>query len=165
MKYIATIDDRSFEIDINEQGEIIADGQRLSVDFHSVADQPVYSMLLNGESFEASVSTREMTVEVLLRGRLFLVNVEDERQRRLRETTHMELEQEGEFTLAAPMPGMVVAIPVEVGQSVEKGDNLIILESMKMQNELKAPRDGKVSGVRVSPGDSVDQNQVLLTLI
>ncbi|MFV1859759.1 MAG: acetyl-CoA carboxylase biotin carboxyl carrier protein subunit [Anaerolineales bacterium] len=165
MKYIATIDDRSFEIDINEQGEIIADGQRLSVDFQSVADQPVYSMLLNGESFEASVSTREMTVEVLLRGRLFLVNVEDERQRRLRETTHMELEQEGEFTLAAPMPGLVVAIPVEVGQSVEKGDNLIILESMKMQNELKAPREGKVSGVRVSPGDSVDQNQVLLTLI
>jgi len=165
MKYIATIDDRSFEIDINEQGEIIADGQRLSVDFQSVADQPVYSMLLNGESFEASVSTREMTVEVLLQGRLFLVNVEDERQRRLRETTHMELEQEGEFTLAAPMPGLVVAIPVEVGQSVEKGDDLIILESMKMQNELKAPREGKVSGVRVSPGDSVDQNQVLLTLI
>jgi len=162
MKYIATIDDRSFEIDINEQGEIIADGQRLSVDFQSVADQPVYSMLLNGESFEASVSTREMTVEVLLQGRLFLVNVEDERQRRLRETTHMELEQEGEFTLAAPMPGLVVAIPVEVGQSVEKGDDLIILESMKMQNELKAPREGKVSGVRVSPGDSVDQNQVLL---
>ncbi len=165
MKYIATIDDRSFEIDINEQGEIIADGQRLSVDFQSVANQPVYSMLLNGESFEASVSTREMTVEVLLRGRLFLVNVEDERQRRLRETTHIELEQEGEFTLAAPMPGLVVAIPVEVGQNVEKGDNLIILESMKMQNELKAPREGKVSGVRVSPGDSVDQNQVLLTLI
>jgi biotin carboxyl carrier protein len=78
--------------------------------------------------------------------------------------TGMDLEQEGEFTLAAPMPGMVVAIPVEVGQSVEKGDNLIILESMKMQNELKAPRGGKVSGVRVSPGDSVDLNQVLLTL-
>lgn len=164
MKYIATIDDRSFEIDINEQGEIIADGQRLSVDFQSVADQPVYSMLLDGESFEASVSTREMVVEVLLRGRLFLVNVEDERQRRLRETTDFDLEQEGEFALAAPMPGMVIAVPVEVGQSVEKGDNLIILESMKMQNELKAPRGGKVSGVRVSPGDSVDQNQVLLTL-
>lgn len=164
MKYIATIDDRSFEIDINEQGEITADGQRLSVDFHSVADQPVYSMLLNGESFEANVSTRDASVEVLLRGRLFLVNVEDERQRRLRETTGIELEQEGEFTLSAPMPGMVIAIPVEVGQNVEKGDNLIILESMKMQNELKAPREGKVSGVRVSLGDSVDQNQVLLTL-
>jgi biotin carboxyl carrier protein len=164
MKYIATIDDRSFEIDINEQGEIIADGDRLSVDFQSVADQPVYSMLLNGESFEANVSTQELGVEVLLRGRLFLVKVEDERQRRLRETTGVDFGQEGEFTLAAPMPGMVIAVPVEVGQNVSKGDDLIILESMKMQNELKAPRDGEISGIRVSSGDSVDQNQVLLTL-
>jgi len=164
MKYLATIDDRSFEIDINERGEIIVDGKRLSVDFQSVADQPVYSMLLDGKSFEANVSLQENEVEVLLRGRLFLVKVEDERQRRLRETTSIELEQVGEFTLTAPMPGMVVAIPVEVGQSVEKGDNLIILESMKMQNELKAPRGGEVAGIRVSSGDSVDQNQILLTL-
>ncbi len=164
MKYIATIDNRSFEIDINEEGEIIVDGKRLSVDFQSVADQPVYSMLLDGESFEGNVSLREKGVEVLVRGRLFVVDVEDERQRRLREATSIELDQEGEFTLSAPMPGMVVSIPVEVGQEVEKGDNLIILESMKMQNELKAPRDGEISGIRVSPGDSVDQHQILLTL-
>lgn len=164
MKYIATIDDRSFEIDINEEGEIIADGKRLSVDFQSVADQPVYSMLLDGESFEASVFLRDKEVEVLLRGRLFLIDVEDERQRRLRETASIELDLEGEFMLTAPMPGMVVAVPVELGQNVEKGDNLIILESMKMQNELKAPREGEVSSIRVGPGDSVDQNQTLLTL-
>ena len=164
MKYIATIDDRSFEIDINEEGEIIADGKRLSVDFQSVADQPVYSMLLDGESFEANVFLRDKEVEVLLRGRLFLIDVEDERQRRLRETASIELDLEGEFMLTDPMPGMVVAVPVELGQNVEKGDNLIILESMKMQNELKAPREGEVSSIRVGPGDSVDQNQTLLTL-
>ena len=164
MKYIATIDDRSFEIDINEEGEIIADGKRLSVDFQSVADQPVYSMLLDGESFEANVVLRDKEVEVMLRGRLFLIDVEDERQRRLRETASIELDLEGEFMLTAPMPGMVVAVPVELGQNVEKGDNLIILESMKMQNELKAPREGEVSSIRVGPGDSVDQNQTLLTL-
>ena len=100
----------------------------------------------------------------MLRGRLFLIDVEDERQRRLRETASIELDLEGEFMLTAPMPGMVVAVPVELGQNVEKGDNLIILESMKMQNELKAPREGEVSSIRVGPGDSVDQNQTLLTL-
>ena len=164
VKYIATIGDRSIEIDINEQGEILADGERLEVDFHSVADEPVYSMLLNGRSFEASVSASEAAVEVLLRGQLILVMVEDERQRLLRESTAAGPVEEGEINLAAPMPGMVVAVPVEVGQDVEKGANLIILESMKMQNELKAPREGRVSGIRVSPGDSVDQDQVLLTL-
>ncbi len=164
MKYIATIKGQSFEIDINESGEILADGQRLEVDFQSVANEPIYSMLLNSESFEANVSSGETAVEVLLRGRLFLVDVEDERQRRLRETTDLKLIEEGEYTMAAPMPGLVVAVPVEVGQEVEKGDNLIILESMKMQNELKAPRGGTISRIQVGPGDSVDQNQALLTL-
>jgi biotin carboxyl carrier protein len=55
-------------------------------------------------------------------------------------------------------------VPVEEGQEIQSGDDLIILESMKMQNELKAPRDGTVSRVRVKAGDNVDQNQVLLTL-
>ena len=164
MKYIATIKGQSFEIDINEAGEILADGRRLQVDFQSVADQPIYSMLLNNESFEANVSSGKTGVEVLLRGRLFLVDVEDERQRRLRETPDVGMIEEGEYTLVAPMPGGVVAVPVEVGQEVEKGENLISLESMKMQNELKAPRGGTVSGIRIAPGDSVDQNQALLTL-
>lgn len=164
MKYIATIEGQSFEIDINEAGEILADGKRLEVDFQSVADEPIYSMLLNNESFEANVASGESAVEVLLRGRLFLVDVEDERQRRLRETTDIGLIEEGEYTMAAPMPGLVVAVPVEEGQEVEKGDNLIILESMKMQNELRAPRNGTVSRIRVGPGDRVDQDQALLTL-
>ena len=164
MKYITTIEGKTYEIDINESGEILADGQRLEVDFQSVADEPIYSMLLNGESFEAHVSPGENAVEVLLRGQLFLVNVEDERQRRLRETSGVGMIEEGEFNMAAPMPGMVVAVPVEEGQKVQKGDDLIILESMKMQNELKAPRDGTISRIRVGAGDSVDQNQVLLTL-
>jgi len=62
------------------------------------------------------------------------------------------------------MPGLIVAVPVEEGQQVDKGDNLVILESMKMQNEIKAPREGKVTGVRVNPGDNVDQNQVLVVI-
>jgi biotin carboxyl carrier protein len=70
----------------------------------------------------------------------------------------------GEYHLKAPMPGMVVAVPVEEGQKVERGADLVILESMKMQNELKAPREGTVTHVRVRPGDRVDQNQILISL-
>jgi biotin carboxyl carrier protein len=164
MRYIATIGDQSFEIDINEAGEITADGEILAVDFQSVANQPIYSMLLNGESFEANIYTGQVQVEVLLRGQLYLVSVEDERQRRLRESSGGGQLQEGEFNLLAPMPGLVVGVPVQAGEEVEQGQNLIILESMKMQNELKAPRAGTVTGVRVSEGDSVDQNQIMVTL-
>ena len=164
MKYIASTEDRSFEIEINEEGEVIANGERLTVDFQSVTNQPVYSMILNGRSFEASVYTRTAHLEVLLQGQLFQVDVEEERQKRLRESTGGVSIQEGEFNLKAPMPGMIVAVPVEDGQVVELGQNLVILESMKMQNELKAPRAGTVSRVRVKVGDNVDQQQVLLTL-
>jgi biotin carboxyl carrier protein len=62
------------------------------------------------------------------------------------------------------MPGLIVAVPVVEGQAVVKGQDLVILESMKMQNELKAPRDGTIGRVRVRAGDSVEQNQVLITL-
>ena len=63
------------------------------------------------------------------------------------------------------MPGLIVAIMVEEGQEVEKGDVLVILESMKMQNELKSVRDGVVARLRVHPGDNVEQRQLLLSVI
>ena len=70
----------------------------------------------------------------------------------------------GEFNLKAPMPGLIVAVPVAEGQPVKKGDNLVILESMKMQNELKSSREGVVTRVKVKAGDSVEQNQTLVTV-
>ena len=164
MKYTTTLGDKAHEIDINVEGEVIADGQRLSVDFQSVADQPIYSLIINGKSYEASVFTSEAGIDVLLQGRLFQVTVEEERQKRLRESSSALATQEGEYNLKAPMPGLVISIPVQEGQAVQRGDNLVILESMKMQNELKAPREGTVGRIRVKAGDSVDQNQALLTL-
>jgi acetyl/propionyl-CoA carboxylase alpha subunit len=164
MKYIATVDDQTYEIEINGEDEITLNGESLSVDFQSIAEQSVYSLILDGKSYEAYIYPTETDIEVLLRGRLYHVSVEDERQMRLRQTTEGSSIDKGELFLKAPMPGLIVAIPIEEGQDVVAGDNLVILESMKMQNELKAPRDGKVSRVRVVEGDNVDQNQVLLIL-
>jgi biotin carboxyl carrier protein len=164
MKYITSIGDQQFEIEINSDDEITIDGQMLSVDFQTVADQPDYSMILDGESHEASIHSTETGLQVLLRGQLFEVVVEDERQRRLQQNSGGIPVHGGELQIKSPMPGLVITVPVEDGQEIEKGANLIILESMKMQNEIKAPRDGKVTRVSVAAGDSVDQNQLLLTL-
>jgi biotin carboxyl carrier protein len=62
------------------------------------------------------------------------------------------------------MPGLVVAVLVEEGQAIKKGQVMLILESMKMQNELKAPRDGVMSRIRVKAGESVEQKQSLLSM-
>ena len=64
----------------------------------------------------------------------------------------------------APMPGTILDIKVQAGQSVKKGDVLVILEAMKMENEIMAPCDGKVTGVNVRKGDSVETAALLCTI-
>ena len=66
--------------------------------------------------------------------------------------------------IAAPMPGTIVSVNVSDGQSVKKGDVLVVLEAMKMENEIKAPKDGTVTGISVSKGESVDTGATLVTI-
>ena len=139
-------------------------GGLLEVNFESVSGQPVYSLSLDGKSYESYVYPGDEDWQVLLRGRQFQVKVEDEREKRLRVAAGGGAAEGGEFHLKAPMPGLVVAIPVNEGQEVKKGQVLVILESMKMQNELKSPRDGTVSHIKVKAGESVEQKQILLNL-
>jgi acetyl/propionyl-CoA carboxylase alpha subunit len=165
MKYIATIAGKGYEIEINEGGQVLVDGESLHANFQAVAEQAVYSLILGNRSFEAHISPGREGLDILLRGQLYEVSVEDERQRLLRKASGGEVAQSGEYQLKAPMPGLVVDIPVEEGEAVSKGQIMIVLESMKMQNELKAPRDGTVGRVRVKAGDSVKQGAMMLTLV
>lgn len=164
MKYVTSTGDVSFEIEINGENDLLVNGQRMFIDFRSVVGQSVYSLIVNGKSYEALVQPTEEGLEVLLHGQLFQVSIEDERQRRLRQSTGTQAVRRGEFHLKAPMPGLIITVQVREGQEVKKGDRMIVLESMKMQNEISSPTDGTVRSLRIKPGDNVDQNQVLLTL-
>ena len=164
MKYISTVNGKEYTIEIIDERRITINGQKLTVDFNSVNGQPVYSLLVDGKSFEGFVYPGEEAWEVLLMGRQYPVTVEDEREKRLRAAAGGSVSEAGELHLKAPMPGMVVTIPVEEGQKIEKGQVVLILESMKMQNELKSPRAGIIGRVRVKPGESVDQRQTLLSV-
>jgi biotin carboxyl carrier protein len=164
MKYISTVNDIEYMIEIIDERHISVNGRILTVDFNSVSGQPVYSLLVDGASFEAFVYPGEEKLEVLLMGRQFPVMVEDERDKRLRAAAGGSVSETGEYHLKAPMPGMVVSILVEEGQNIEKGQVLLILESMKMQNELKSPRAGTIGRLRVKAGESVEQRQTLLSV-
>jgi len=165
MKYITTVEDRDFEVEILDEKHVRIGNRLLEVDFESVSGQPVYSLILDGKSFEAYVQEGDENWQVLLHGRLYPAQVEDEREKRLRAAGGASVTATGEYNLKAPMPGLVVAIPVAEGQKVQKGEVLLILESMKMQNELKAPRDGTISRIRVKTGESVEQRQTLLNVL
>jgi len=164
MKYVTTIDNQQFDIEVVDEHHIRIGDRLIQVDFESVSGQPVFSLILDGKSYEAFVYQGEEDWDVLLRGRQYQVKVEDERERRLKAAGGGGVAEGGEFQLKAPMPGLVVTVLVEESQEVKKGQVLLILESMKMQNELKAPRDGKINRIRVKPGESVEQRQSLLSM-
>jgi len=165
MRYITTVEDKQYLVEIIDDKHVSVDGKVYEVDFESVSGQPVYSLIVNGKSHEAYAAQGEDNWQVLLRGRLFPITVEDEREKRLRSAAGGGVAETGEFHLRAPMPGLVVTIPVVEGQAVTKGQVLVILESMKMQNELKAPRDGTIGRVRVKSGETVEQKQTLLSVM
>ncbi|MEW6286092.1 MAG: biotin/lipoyl-containing protein [Chloroflexota bacterium] len=164
MRYITTVGEKEFLVEIIDEHHVSIDGKTYEVDFVSVSGQPVYSLIVDGKSHEAYVNESDEGWQVLLHGRLYPVKVEDEREKRLRAAAGGGVAESGEFHLKAPMPGLVVAVPVEEGQQVKKGQVLVILESMKMQNELKSPRDGTVARIRVKAGESVEQKQALLSV-
>jgi biotin carboxyl carrier protein len=165
MKYVTTIGEKVFLVEVIDEKHIRVNDTVMEVDFESVSGQPVYSMIIDGKSYEAYVYEGEDEWQVLLLGHQFPVKVEDEREKRLKTAAADPLGEGDEFQLKAPMPGLVVAIMVEEDQQVEKGQVLVILESMKMQNELKSPRSGKVERIKVSPRESVLLKQTLLSIV
>ena len=164
MRYVTTIGEREFLVEILDDHHVAVDGVIYNIDLGTVSGQPMFSLLVDNRSYEALVYPADEDWQVLLHGALYSVLVEDERENRLRASLGGGPVEQGEYYLKAPMPGLVVTIPVQEGQEVNKGDGLVILESMKMQNELKAPRAGMVARVRIKPGDSVEQKETLLSL-
>jgi biotin carboxyl carrier protein len=164
MKYVTTINGREYMVELLDDRHVKVDGVDYQVDFSQVGGQPVYSLLVNGVSVDAHIYQDENTWQVTFRGQMYSAQVEDEREKRLRAAMGGALSELDEFHLKAPMPGMVVAVPVQAGQQIQKGDVLVILESMKMQNELKSPRAGTVARLRVNIGDRVEKKDTLLSV-
>ena len=164
MKYITIVNDQQYIIEIGHEGQIEVDGQKYEIDFEQLSEGGILSLLLNNRSFEAIVEEREQDWEVLIHGELYTVFVQDEQAYRLAKERGVTSDDTGEAAIKSPMPGLIIAIPVEVGQAVKKGDKVVILESMKMENELRSPKDGLVANIYVEPGASVEKNQILIAI-
>ncbi len=164
MRYITEVDGLDFPVEILDEHHVRFGGDILEADLAAVSGESLYSLIVNGESFEGYVYPDEDSWQVLLLGQFYQVRVEDEREKRLKSAIQGVVRTGAEFVLKAPMPGLVISVLVSEGQVVDMGQTLVILESMKMQNNLRAPFAGKVARLRIQAGENVEQKQVLLNL-
>lgn len=147
---------------------ITLDGEVGAADYVPVAPG-TYSILLGGRSYEvqvASLSRRRVGDStkriVTLGAQQFTVEVHDPRRRR---GATAQGGSGGPQEIFAPMPGKIVQVLVETNQVVEPGAGLLVIEAMKMQNELRAPRGGKIAEICVSRGDAVEAGTRLVRLV
>jgi biotin carboxyl carrier protein len=167
MKYYATVDNQTYEISVEGVGRILVDGVDVTADMQRIGDLDLYSLLVDQVSHEVYVETdndQRNAYDVLLAGTRYLVKVQDERSRRMALADRSLKPPAGELIIKAPIPGLVIKMGVTPGQAVSEGDTLVILEAMKMENELRAPRAGTVHEVRVGPGAQVALGQMLLSI-
>ena len=176
MKYIATITPtgapvgtgRTMEIEIEEDGVVRVGDQTFQTDLTRIDDLDLYSLLLDNRSYEVHVNqTERAAYRVTVSGggyEGFEVRIVDERTHRASLASGGLGGQSGDSAVKAPIPGLVIKVLVTQGDQVQVGQPLIILEAMKMENELRAPRDGVVATVKVKPGNSVNQGETLVTL-
>lgn len=164
MKYIAAIGDEEFTIDIDRSGEITVNGEKFDANVEPALEPTLYSLITGHRSHELRIQPKDGFYLVQVAGEQFEVVVEDERTRRLAGVRGGRQAGSGEAVIKAFMPGVVIDVLVQEGDTVSNGQTLLVLESMKMHNELKAPRDGTVHAVRVAARDKVQLNDILVTI-
>jgi biotin carboxyl carrier protein len=126
-----------------------------------IPEPGVYSVLLDGRSYEARVEEHPGLLVVVIDGYRFEIDVRDPRRFRRRSGA---AGAGGIHTVSAPMPGKVVRVLAAPGDAVEAGQGLLVVEAMKMQNEMKAPRSGKVASISAKEGATVVAGEVLATI-
>jgi biotin carboxyl carrier protein len=164
MKYITTVGEQNFTLDVNRDGEVTLNDSTRALDFKAIDEAGLYSIILDNQSFEALVEEHEGEYRILIDGVLYNAGVVDERASRLASAAGAFAPASGEITIKSPMPGLIVAIPLKEGDVVEKGQVVVILESMKMENELKSPKAGTVHAIKVQPRQAVEQGQALVVI-
>lgn len=163
MKYEVLLGGKTRVVELAQQNgawKISLDGNALDANAVEVAPN-TFSVLLNGESHEIRIAPRPDGSLTLHTG-LAEYHAEVSDPRSWRGRRHGALEAEGRQQIAAPMPGKVVRLLIKQGDTVEVGQGLLVVEAMKMQNEIRSPKSGKVEKLFASEGQAVNAGDVLV---
>ncbi|HET9134571.1 MAG TPA: biotin/lipoyl-containing protein [Gemmatimonadales bacterium] len=164
MKYLVNVGGRQVEVVITGDG-VTVDGRAVDAVLERVEGTPEVRLHLDGRLERLAVDTRtDEGWRLVDRGAVRDIEAVDERTHHIRSLTAAAGGASRGGVLKAPMPGLVVRVQVAVGDTVEAGQGLVVLEAMKMENELKAPAAGTVTAISAIPGQAVEKGAILLQI-
>jgi acetyl/propionyl-CoA carboxylase alpha subunit len=165
VKYLVKVGDT--EVEVLLDGDVVeVDGKLMEAHVSDVEGTPVRMVTIGNEVHRVVVRRGETRgrYTLWLDGFRYEVEALDERTRAIRELSGASAAPSGPAPLVAPMPGMIVRVSVHVGEQVQMGQSLIVMEAMKMENELRATVPGTVKAVLTQAGAAVEKGAVLLEL-
>ncbi len=170
MKYTVKLGARTLQVEV-DGARVTVDGEPFAVHVAAVPGTPLHHLLLAGESWTVAAQALEGLGELGgprwalgAGGERIEVEAVDERTRAIQSLTGRRGGGASGGVIRAPMPGLVVRVEVRVGDRVSAGAGLVVVEAMKMENELRASRPGVVARVHVEPGTAVEKGAPLVSL-
>lgn len=167
MKIYADVDQKAMEFEsvLKDARQIIfQNGKSIAYDIEPLG-QGRFSLIKDNKSYMIHLVRKNEAYHVHIQGSHFAVRVEDERTRQVREMVKSSQSGPAELVIKAPIPGLVVKVNADEGQSVAKGEAILVLEAMKMENIIKSSCDCRVKKVSVKEKQAVQQGQELMRLI
>jgi biotin carboxyl carrier protein len=163
-RYHVAIEGNEFQVDLVPDG-VLVDGEPIQAGLDGISGTRVRTLLLDGHSWLWDATGSGSGKWALQAGgRTLSAEVLDDRARTIRALVRKAAVASGPRPLRAPMPGLVVKVEVAVGDVVAPGQGLVVMEAMKMENELKSEGAGRVTRIHVEPGSTVEKDQVLVEL-
>ncbi|TDI67093.1 MAG: acetyl-CoA carboxylase biotin carboxyl carrier protein subunit [Bacteroidetes bacterium] len=161
--YKVSINETSYNIDFKSEG-IYVDNELLSWDMAVVSDY-MFHLITTSKSYVVEIVAKDAQTKHLqlkVNGVIFNIDVRDKYDMLLEQLGMQQSGDSNHREIRAPMPGMILDILVKEGQQVSKGDKLVILEAMKMENVIKSSGEGTVEMITIQKGMNVEKNQVLI---
>ena len=165
MRYVVEVNGQRYNVDIRD-GEAMVDGVTYRTSMQPVAGTPVRIVSVNDEVHRMVLRERVARgrYRLWLDGHRYDAEALDARARAIRDMQASVARPAGPAPLRAPMPGLIVQVRVKAGDTIAAGDGLVVMEAMKMENELRAPAGGTVKAVHVAIGAVVEKGALLVEL-
>jgi pyruvate carboxylase subunit B len=163
VKYTVSLGGRDYVVDLTGH-RVVMDGREVAAELHAVPGTPLRQLVLSDASVTFTMTRVDGGWEIGHHGEPLRVQVVDERTRLLREMTGQGIAAAGDQVITAPMPGLVLRVDVATDDAVVAGAPLLVLEAMKMENEIRAHAAGIVRAIHVTAGQAVERGAPLLEI-